>query len=431
MTANGHSRKPLVLIPQHFGCMIFDRRTSRYLPFDHEATEQFRLAVEHPFFELIQDCPEANRERLSDFFEYFDGMDFLQADGRLAATVLPVEPAADHLTGPLAVHLEVIGACNLTCSHCFAGTLPRNQNPMTLKELDGLFGELAAIGAFRLGLTGGEPLMRRDLFEIIDCATAHGLHPCLTTNALLITDEIAREFGGRELVWLNVSLDGATEQTNDPVRGAGTFDAVVERLKVLRRHARFTLAFTITSQNAHEMEACAQLARELGAHTAVFRPMYPTGTGLKNLHLMPKFEQYYSALESLEGCLQEDEHLRGIDPFSPQHRAERLSTVTTNSGCGAANHVASISVQGNVNPCSFLGADWDGGNIRVQSFREIWNLSQKFQQMRSMSRAGCGSDGEGKFAGGCRVRSMVYGGDVDAADPWQMEFVELRQRTAI
>lgn len=421
-------RKPLVLIPQHFGSLIFDRRTSRYLPFDREATEVFRDLVVTSADDLLNRTEGPNRERLRDFIEYFENADFLQVDGRLAAEVLDLSPPENHLSGPLALHLEVIGACNLTCTHCFAGTLPRNQNPLTLSEIDALNAELAAMGTYRLGLAGGEPLMRRDLFDIIDSATSHGLHPCLTTNGLLITDEIAREFGRRDLVWLNVSLDGANAATNDAVRGTGTFDEVIDRLKILGKYARFTIAFTITSQNAGEVEACAELARSVGAHTAVFRPLYPTGTALANLNLMPTFEQYVSALDRLDGHLQPNEELRGIDPFSPQHRIEKTADVTGNAGCGAANHVASISVQGNVNPCSFLGAAWDAGNIRERSFREIWHHGQKFRAMREMSGPGCeGGDG---FAGGCRVRSMIYSGDVNKADPWQTAFVELKTRRA-
>lgn len=421
-------RKPLVLIPQHFGCLMFDRRTSRYLPFDHEATNVFRQICLRSADEVLRDVEEGDRDRLTDFVEYFEAADFFQVDRRLAAEVLSLDPPADHLAGPLAVHLEIIGACNLTCTHCFAGELPRNQNPLSLTEMDDLFAELAGMGSFRLGLTGGEPLMRRDLFEIVDAATAHGLHPCLTTNGLLITEEIAREFGRRDLVWLNVSLDGATAATNDAVRGNGTFDQVLDRLRILSEHARFTIAFTITSQNAAEVEACAELARSVGAHTAVFRPMYPTGIGLTNLELMPTFEQYTTALEHLDGCLETDEDLRGIDPFSPQHRQEQLADVSGNSGCGAANHVASISVQGEVNPCSFLGPAWDSGSIRNRSFAEIWHDSQTFRSMRAMSGAGCDSDG---FSGGCRVRAQVYNGNVDAADPWQTQFVELGGRSSV
>jgi MoaA/NifB/PqqE/SkfB family radical SAM enzyme len=107
-------------------------------------------------------------------------------------------------------------------------------------ELDGLFTEMAAMGSFRLGLTGGEPLLRRDRFDITDLATSHGLHPCVTTNGLLITEEAARDFAARRLVWLSISPDGATAATNDRVRGAGTFDRVLGRIAVLRGHARFT-----------------------------------------------------------------------------------------------------------------------------------------------------------------------------------------------
>lgn len=422
MSLSLRHRQPLVLIPQHFGCMIFDRRTSRYQPFDEEATGVFQGLIDCPAAEYLAALPAVHRARFEDFIEFFERADFFGVDGRLAAERLLLTPPDDHLAGPLAVHLEIIGACNLTCTHCFAGALPRNDHPLSLQEIDVLCRDLAGMGAFRLGLTGGEPMLRKDLFDILDVATSHGLHPCLTTNGLMITEENAREFGRRDLVWLNVSLDGATAESNDAIRGEGTFDQVLEKLHLLGRYARFTIAFTITSQNAGEVEACASLARSVGAHTAVFRPMYPTGTGLSNMQLMPTFQQYSNALQQLDGCLEIDEDLHGIDPFSPQHRDELLADVTGNSGCGAANHVASISVQGDVNPCSFLGAEWDSGNIRQRSFREIWNEGQKFRAMRAMSGPGCGSDA---FSGGCRVRAQVYNGDVDAPDPWQTQFVQL------
>src|SRR5262249_36169178 len=211
---------------------------------------------------------------------------------------LDVEPPPDHLVGPLAVHLEVVAACNLRCIHCFAGELPRKERALTLDELDRLFADMARMGSFRLGLTGGEPLLRHDLFEIIDLATVHGLCPCVTTNGLRITEAIAREFGKRNLLWLNVSLEGASAATNDPIRGEGTFDQVLERLAVLARYAHFTLAFTLMSTNVHEVEACAELAYRVGADTAVFRPLYPVGTARHHLDLMPTFAQYGDALST-------------------------------------------------------------------------------------------------------------------------------------
>ncbi|HYT91119.1 MAG TPA: radical SAM protein [Gemmataceae bacterium] len=404
-------RNSLVLIPQHFGCLVFDRRTSRYLPFDREATELLCALAREPLHAVLAGLRDDDRDAVVRFFRCFYERGFFTLDGHLAADVLDVDVPADHLVGPLAVHLEIVGACNLTCTHCFAGVLPRNHHPLTLPELDTLFGDLAGLGSFRLGLTGGEPLLRKDLFDVLDVATGHGLHPCLTTNGLLITEEIARRLGERRLVWLNVSLEGPSAETNDAVRGSGTFDAVVEKLKFLGRHARFTLAFTITRLNAHLVKECADLAYRVGAHTAVFRPLYPVGVALDHLDLMPTFSQYTGALRDLAGMDVPGADLRGLDPFSPASRAATQPQIHTSHTCGAGNHVCSISVQGDVNPCSFLGAAFNGGNIRQTPFPVLWRTSQQFRRMREAPKAG-------GFRGGCRARAQTFAGSVDAPDPW-------------
>jgi radical SAM protein with 4Fe4S-binding SPASM domain len=405
--------KPLVLVPQHFGCLIFDRRTSRYLPFDHESTRLLRSLHVCSIDSVLRETPEEDRDAVAAFVECFYEKGFFGFDGRLTAEVLNLEPPVDHLVGPLAVHLEIMAACNLICTHCFAGELPRHHNPLRVPEMDRLFANLARLGSFRLGLTGGEPLMRKDVFEIVDAATDRGLHPCLTTNGLLVTDEIAREFGKRELVWLNVSLEGPDAATNDAVRGPGTFDAVMEKLKLLRRHARFTLAFTILRTNAHLVRRCAELAYRVGAHTAVFRPLYPVGVAVDHPELMPSFRQYTEALRDLAGMDLPGGDLRGLDPFGPGQREPTRPQIHTSHTCGAGRHVCSVSVSGDVNPCSFLGPAFNGGNIRETPFEEIWKKSQQFARMRRDDVA---------FHGGCRARSQAFAGSVDAADPWFEEF---------
>ncbi|MGC4113969.1 MAG: radical SAM protein [Myxococcales bacterium] len=269
-------RKPLVLVPQHFGSLVFDRRTARYLPFDHDATEFLCRSAATPW----QPGPNA------DFVRHFERQGFFDLSGRFAADLLQAIPPADHLLGPLAVHLEVVARCNLSCAHCFASPMPRPGDALSLAELEPLFAELASLGAFRLGITGGEPLLRPDLFELLDLALAAGLHPCITTNGLLIDEHVAWKLGRRGLVWLNVSLDGADAPTNDAIRGPGTFEHVLEGLSVLRRHARFSLAFTLTSTNASQAGDCARLAREVGAEAAVFRPLYPVGAARSRPELL-------------------------------------------------------------------------------------------------------------------------------------------------
>ncbi|MFO0549513.1 MAG: radical SAM protein [Polyangiaceae bacterium] len=409
------SRSPLVLIPEHFGSLVFDRRTSRYAPFDHETKALLLAARTTSIFELAgAERDPVRRDHLEGFAEAFSALGYFAPDGRFAAEVLDLDPPADHLTGPLAVHLEIIAACNLHCSHCFAGELPRRSD-LTLAELDGLFAELAAIGAFRLGLTGGEPLLRKDLLDIVDAAIARGLHPCLTTNATLLDERWARELGERELAWINVSLDGATAASNDAVRGAGTFDEVVGRLRAYGRHMRFTLAFTLTRDNVSTAEDCARLARELGAANAVFRPVYPVGVARSHPELMPAFGDYTAALEAL--CAQGE--VGAIDPFGPTARRETQARTYSPPGCGAAHLVASISSTGQVNPCSYLGSAFDSGSIRDKPFREIWSSAAAFRRLRGRPAA---RGLAGSFQGGCRARALAAHGDVDAPDPWHAEW---------
>lgn len=435
------ARPGLVWIPQHFGALLFDRRRSRYLPFDHAASALLRDLAERGAGPVLAADP-AHAAFVADL----DARGYLTGRGHLDAEVLDPGPLpADHLLGPLAVHLEVMGACNLTCGHCFAMPLPRHKDPLTLAELDVLFAELAALGSLRLGLTGGEPLLRPDLLEVLDLATDHGLHPCLTTNALLLTEDLARQLGRRPLVWLNVSLEGASAETNDPVRGAGTFEAVRDKLRLLGRHARFTLAFTLTRQNLHEVEACAALAAEVGADTAVFRPLYPTGAALQQPGWMPGYDEYADALQRLvdwagprrggpqAGWIASRDapgleppsptpppvDWRGLDPFGPESRAGGAARVHANEACGAGTLVCSISVSGDVNPCSFLGPEQVCGNVREAPFRELWSRSEGMHRIRALSAAPREPDAPPRFAGGCRARSLAAHGDLDAPDPWE------------
>ena len=425
-------RQPLVLIPQHFGCLVYDRRTSRYFPFDIESASLLEQLSASPAGSVLDAEPDAaRREQARCFIEYFYRLGFFTVDGLLAADILDLVPPADHLAGPLAVHLEIITDCNLRCRHCFAHSPSRHERPMPVEEMDRLFGELAAIGSFRLGLTGGEPLLHPDLLEIIDAAHSHGLHPCMTTNGLLINQRLARELGRREPLRLNVSLDGATAETNDAVRGAGTFHRVLERLAVLRRHSPFSLAFTLTSANVNQVEACAGLARRVGAEAAVFRPLYPVGRAGEHPEWMPSYPQYAAALQRLAGSTAGDSRPCATEPFGPLSRQEREARVFRTSGCGAGNTVASISVDGSVSPCSFLGPKFHSGYLRRSSFTEIWHRAPQFVRFRRPHEDPVDSHGaHDGFSGGCRARALARSGAVDAPDPWLVAWAESRNIAA-
>ena len=399
---------PYVLVPQHFGGLVFDRAGVRYLPFDHAGFELLVRSLDEPIDSILGSSSGEARSAAEAFFARYYAQGLYDWRGFFAGVLLEVEDVPQaHLLGPLVAHLEVIAACNLSCTHCFAGELPRAGRPLSQEELDPVFAQLAALGCFCLNLTGGEPLLRRDLVEVIDLAGRHGLFCTLTSNGLLIDEPLARAIGQRENLRLNLSLEGASEATHDAVRGSGSFSALLERISLLREHARFALAFTVTAHNAHEVDELVQLSRRLGADALVVRPTYPVGEALHHPELVPSLAAYSEAVRSLAARGVEDRaaELCGLDPRPPQAGLE----IPANAGCSAGRLQCSISATGAVNPCSFLGADYDAGTLREASFGELWRESQRFRELRDVAGR----------VNGCRARALHLGGALDGPDPWE------------
>ena len=357
----------LVVIPQHFGALVFERPWSGYAAFDHEAAALLSAAVTTPVDQLVARVEDAEqREATAGFVEHYRSRGYFEGD-LLDGEVLPVEPPRRHLVGPLTVHLEVTDRCQLDCAHCFAEREGQG-DLLSLEELERLFAEMASMGSFRLGLTGGEPLLRPDLLQIIDAALARGLVPCLTTNGLDLTEELARALGRRRLGWLNVSLDGATPETHEALRGPGTFDRALAGIRLLAPYAEISVAMTLTTLNAHEVAGVCRLARNQGARAVVFRPLYPVGRAAARGDLMPTFSCYMDALERAgEEAAALKMEMCTVHPWGPGSRLETRSVIHDNFGCGAANTVCSISCRGDVSPCSFLGGDHVAGNLRRTS----------------------------------------------------------------
>ncbi|MCP4134832.1 MAG: radical SAM protein [bacterium] len=417
------TKKRFILIPQYFGSLVFDRVTTQYAGFDAGATELFSMSISRSAREFLASEISGDRKTAAlRFIKAYEKMGYFSSDGCFNGAVLAGEPAGKKLRGPLTVHLEVTGDCNLSCKHCFAAG-NRSGKILDLKELDSLFREMAMMGSFRLGLTGGEPFMRKEIFEIIDLAVERGLTPCLTTNGLLLSSEVVERLKQVKFAWLNISLDGASAETNDYTRGSGVFHRVIKNIKKISRQLEFSMAFTVMKHNTGEMGDFCKLSKKMGAKAVVFRPLYPVGSAVNNPDLMPGFHEYISALNALDAVKKElGIDIQNIHPWGPGSRGESQGMVYENFGCGAANTVCSISANGTVSPCSFLGREYRGGSLRKRSFREIWNESEPFQRLRNITiNEYCGDCRHyGVCSGGCRVRALVMNNSIDAPDPWCM-----------
>jgi MoaA/NifB/PqqE/SkfB family radical SAM enzyme len=402
-------RSALTLQRRRAGGLVFDRRSGQFSRVgvdDLDLLEQLRLA---PAVDVVTASPDpvAARARV----QTWATLGVFTGRGHLDAELLPPAPdGVDDPEPPLLVHLEIHGRCTLRCRHCFAGELPHRDEPLGRDDLDALFAELARLGALRLALSGGEPLLRPDLLEVVDVAAGHGLFPTLTTNGLHIDDDVAAALAARlddgRLGWLSVSLEGKDAASTDDIRGAGVFDEVIERLSWLRAHeAPFSLAFTVRPAIVDEVAACVALAREVGAVGAIFRPLYPTGLARRDPSLWLTRAQWERARERLRHAADDGV---AIDVGDDDVVGVEAST------CGAGRTQASISLSGRMSPCGFLGSDFDGPSVREHGFWPLWRDATVFARVRDAA-----ADRAGGYDGGCRVRALATTGSASGPDPWR------------
>ncbi len=410
-----------VVVPQHFGCLLYVRKTHEYLPYDRLTTDVLIHTAKQSLFKLAG--PLANQispKQMDAFCKIGRRMKFLDRNGRFLGEVISAKPPPDYLIAPLTLHVSVTQSCDLKCRHCFAA--PEMSSPdkrlLNPDQLEQLSRECVDMGCMRMALTGGEPLNRPDIFELIDTAMDKGIDVCLTTNGIRIDKDISRELAKRPLAWINISLDGACAKTNDAIRGKGTFDKVTGNIiRHLRWRVPFGLSFTINKLNIGELLALPGLAKKLGAQALLLRGVYPLGRakGAKEIHL--SLSQYEKALATLASS---SYPIRVVPTSCEAEEHENMAVVFENYGCAAGNTTASVYHNGDVSPCSLIGDGVELENLHSYSLTRIWNNGRGFKKIRELSPPGiCREcDAYTSCSGGCRARAWAAYRDIQAPDPW-------------
>jgi heme b synthase len=329
---------------------------------------------------------------------------------------------------------ETTRNCNLSCLHCRASATagPYSGELATdaaLKLLD----QIAQVGNPIVILTGGEPLLRSDIFEIAGYGTAKGLRMVMAPNGTLITPEIAENLALSGIKRISISLDGATKETHDHFRGVdGAFDGALNGIK----HAQaagieFQINTTITKTNLDQIPLIQDLAVRLGAVAHHIFLLVPTGRGKYIV------DQAIDAVE-YEDTLNWFYDQRGRTPLqlkatcaphyyrilrqrakqdgqSVTFKTHGLDAVTR--GCLGGTGFCFISHRGIVKPCGFL--DLNCGDVTRTSFADIWHHSDIFQSLRNFKnlKGKCGRCEYRKVCGGCRARAYEATGDYLAEEP--------------
>jgi heme b synthase len=299
--------------------------------------------------------------------------------------------------------------------------------------------EVAAFSKPVIILTGGEPLLREDIYEIAAYGDRKGLRMVLATNGTLVTEEIATKMIDAGIKRVSISIDGESAQSHDAFRNvAGAYDGALAGIEAMTKAGmEFQINTTITKANLDQIQGIMDLAIRLGAAAHHIFLLVPTGRGKDMAEQAISPESYETTLNwfyetSLQCPIQLKAtcaphyyrifHQRGKGSGSRDQGAEKgtpgghLHAMTR--GCLGGSSFCFISHTGKVQPCGYL--ELDCGQIKEKGFEDIWNNSPIFQELRNLDRykGKCGRCEFRKVCGGCRARAYEITGDYLAEEPF-------------
>ncbi|MBI4341042.1 MAG: radical SAM protein [Candidatus Omnitrophica bacterium] len=332
------------------------------------------------------------------------------------------------------VFWESTAGCNLACRHCRRLEVSRalsRKDLTTPQVVRYLIGGLLQVGRPVLVCSGGEPLLRPDLFDIAWSAVEAGLPIALATNGTLIDESMANRIVAAKFERVAISVDGADAATHDAFRQQrGAFDAAVEGLRRLReRGMSLQVNTTVTQHNVRELDALYERVMALGVEAWHVFMFVPVGCGLEiPAEQQLAAEQYERVLTWLADRAEEQRLfvratcapqyfriLAGRKSFRRVQSGAKFATLT--KGCLAGTGICFISHQGEVFPCGYLPVS--SGNITGTPFAQIWRESPVFAALRQPEclEGKCGACEFKRVCSGCRARAYALTGNYLAEEP--------------
>ena len=359
-----------------------------------------------------------------------------------------------NLKAPVSVVWSLSYGCNLRCMHCYQNASHPSSDELTLDEQMGIVNQMAQAGVSMIVLSGGEPLTNPNLGKLIERIRAYDIAISVDSNGVLMNRDVVESLKSAGVESVELSLDSIDPGSHDRFRGLdGAFEKTLHALDLCAEAGIFTtVATTSTALNCADSRKLISLARDHKANRVVFFDLIPAGRGrnieelrlsrhqLLDLMAVVKQQSPTSGIEVFTELPQFVIYSSAEDEYSVSNHAERpisieKFTVSTFfdctgrdnayrkyapylGGCPAGRIYCNIQPNGNVTPCMFMPEYPVAGNLRKQSFKEIWN-SDTFQALRDRTRLK-GKCRECKFAivcGGCRAKAAAYLGDYLGSDP--------------
>src|SRR5690606_1040485 len=310
--------------------------------------------------------------------------------------------------------------CNLRCPHCYMEGGTAEESELTTRECLDLVDALPELGTEMLILTGGEPLLRRDIYDIALAASERGIWVVMGTNGVLVNDHVARRMVDCGVKGVGISLDSIYPAKHNSFRGGpNAWEHSVRALEICRAHGLEVLVqTTVMDMNRDEIPDLIAFAREKGAWSFNLYFLVQTGRGQMMNDLTP--EQTDEMLRELAIRQGDYRPMLVRSKCAPQFKQiayEMGLGGLESGGCMAGTHYCRITPSGDVTPCPYMTVV--AGNVREQSFADIWNLSPVLRALRDRSRlkGRCGACEFSELCGGCRCRAQAAYGDFLQEDP--------------
>ncbi len=346
-------------------------------------------------------------------------------------------PAGKDNNGVPALRLiawEVTSACNLACKHCRAeAQLEPSQGELSTEEALGLIDTFPETGNPIIIFTGGEPLMRPDVFELVAHAKSKGLRCVMAPNGTLLTPEIAKRLKEVGIERCSISIDGPGAESHDDLRGVqGAFEASMRGIEHLKSAGmEFQINTTVTRDNLGMFKDIFHLAGDLGAAAWHIFLLVPTGRAARLGAQVITAQEYENVLNWFYDFRKTTDMQLKATCAPHYHRIlrqrakeegvpvnfETFGLDAVSRGCLGGTGFCFISSTGQVQPCGYL--ELDCGQVRETPFPDIWRNSQQFLNLRDPKTytGKCGVCEYGRVCGGCRARAQTMRGDSLAEEP--------------
>lgn len=350
-----------------------------------------------------------------------------------------MESHAAHKANPDTLRLvfwETTTSCNLKCVHCRASAVEcRSPEELSTQQCFDLMTDIASFAKPVIILSGGEPLVRPDIFELASFGDKLGLRMCLATNGTTLTPDIARKLKASGIQRISVSIDGATAESHDSFRQVpGSFEAALRGMKYAQEAGiPVQINTTVARHNINEVQEVYDMVVSLGAVAFHLFLLVPTGCGkeIQDTEMIAP-EQYEAVLNWLYDTsktstlnlkatcaphyfrvMRQRAREEGIKITPETHGLEAMT-----KGCLAGSAVCFVSFKGDVYPCGYFPVS--AGNVLETPMHDIWQNSELFKQLRdpSLLEGKCGVCEYSRVCSGCRARSYAETGNYMAEEPY-------------